>query len=84
MTVAFNLYGQHVDHQLPYAALSKHRAGLKGVALNNNHTVSGVAKVSQTSQKAEEKDGTGHSQRVCGEKKKPKKKTEDDEKDSVT
>lgn len=53
MIVALNLCGQYVDLQLPYAALSKHRAGLMGLALNkNNHTVSDVADVSQTSQKA--------------------------------
>lgn len=53
MIVALNLCGQDVDLQLPYAALSKHRAGLMGLALNkNNHTVSDVADVSQTSQKA--------------------------------
>lgn len=66
---------------LPYDALSKHRAGLMGLALNNNHTISVVADVSQTSQKAgENKDGMCHSQKVCGEK----EKSEGDEKDSVT
>lgn len=48
MKVALSLCRQHMD-----AALSKHRAGLMGLASNNNnHTVSHVASVSQTSQKA--------------------------------
>lgn len=65
MIVAFKLCGR-----LPYAALSKHRAGLMGLASNNNYTVSDVADVPQTSQKAgENKDSICHSQRVCGKKK---------------
>lgn len=80
MIVAFNSCGQYADLQLPYAALSKHRAGLMGLALNNNHTILFIADVSQTSQKAgENKDCMCHSQRVCGKK----EKSEDDEKDSV-
>lgn len=38
MVVAFKFCGQHIDHQLPNVALPKHRAGLVGLALKNNHT----------------------------------------------
>lgn len=81
MIVAFNLCGQHMDLQLPYAALSKHRAGLMELSLNNNLSLSCSFWCSTNFPKSrrEQRWHVPFAKSLC-----KKEKSEDDEKDSVT